>query len=121
MTGRIMWQTVRDDLDVVHYSIQRLSDATLGMDALREMFKNAPNQLNFVLFSTSGVHGTYTTIEMIESEILEGQEPSQLTFVIVHPRIVVMRYGNCIPQTLEDVAFLKMLREKSREAAVGIG
>ena len=116
-----MWQLVRDDLDVVHYSIQRLSDFELGMDALREIFANAPNALNFVLFSTSGIHGSYTTIEDVESDISEGKEPRSLTFVIVQPRMVVLRYGNCLPKTAEDVAFLKMLREKSREAMATIG
>jgi hypothetical protein len=119
--GSNMWEHVAQNSDITAYSLQKLTDKNLGMAALRELFANEPNRLNFVLFSTSGVHGTYTTIEDIETEILIGEEPSELTFVIIQPRMVTMRYGNCAPKTVEDIAFLKMLREKSRESVSKIG
>ena len=83
--------------------------------------------MNFVLFSTSGVHGMYTTIEEIEASILkypdgpdpDGPDPDaddyhfpEVTVLIVQPRLVCLRYG-CIPVTLADIPYLKRLRESS--------
>ena len=100
-----------------HYSILRLDDASYGMAALWEMFPTAQaDEMNFVLFSTSGVHGTYTTIEEIEFDIKAGVSEegfNRLTFLIVQPRLVILRYGICLPETLDDVQYLKRLRETS--------
>jgi hypothetical protein len=88
-----------------------------GMAALRQLFpEGKADDLNFVLFSTSGVHGTYCTIEDCEAG-----EASDVTFVVVQPRIVCIRYGNCHPASADDFAFLKQLRESSREVAAAIG
>lgn len=111
-----------------HYNQYTCRDAN-GMEGLRTMFPDGEaNELNFVLFSTSGVHGMYTTIEEAEVAVARGNkdedgeawEPS-VTFLIVHPRIVCLRYGNCQPQTPEDFAFLKKLRASSYVAVQGIG
>ena len=96
---------------------------------LREMFpKGAANYLNFVLFSTSGVHGSYCTIEKAEATVQRGNKDEdgedyhpQVTFLVVHPRIVALRYGNCSPQTDEDFAFLKRLRLSSWKVVQTIG
>ena len=110
------------------------------------MFPNGKaNELNFVLFSTSGVHGTYITIEDIEKGFKKyGNEPSflsdedldnpnadpskvpddwsgtQLTICVVHPRIVGVGYGN-IEVKPEDISFLKKLRKTSWAAVQKIG
>lgn len=101
-----------------HYNIFSVNGPeSNAMHGLRQMFpEGEANELNFVLFSTSGVHGTYTTIEEAETE-----EYPSVTFLIVHPRIVGMRYGNCEPQTPEDWAFLKKLRETSWAVVQKIG
>ncbi len=113
------WQNLRqDDIDSVYYSVLRLTGD--GMAALRELFPNGQaDDLNAVLFSTSGIHGSYCTIEDVE----RGGEgaPSNVTFVVIQPRIVCMRYGNVEPRTPEDFAFLKRLRETSAQALAGIG
>lgn len=101
----------------IHYSILRLINGERGMEALRGMFPDGiADDLNFVLFSTSGVHGTYATIEEAES-----REFPDVTFVIVHPRLVCMRYGECRAKTEDDFEFLKKLRESSHKVASGIG
>lgn len=111
-----------------HYNIYGCRDEN-GMAALREFFPDAfANQMNFVLFSTSGVHGMYTTIEEAEATMLRGNkdedgeeyEPS-VTFLVVQPRIVCLRYGNCLPKTADDIAFLKRLRESSWSVVPSIG
>lgn len=114
--------------DGAHYNIYGCRDEN-GMNGLREMFPEAKaNELNFVLFSTSGVHGTYSTIEEAEVAMLRGNKDEDgedwtpsVTFLIVHPRIVCLRYGNCVPRTADDFAFLKKLRASSYVAVSQIG
>jgi hypothetical protein len=102
------------DQDDPYYGVMRLVGD--GMAALRELFPNGQaDDLNFVLFSTSGVHGTYCTIEAAEDEGLD------VTFLVVQPRIVGLRYGVCEPKTPEDFAFLKQLRASSHAAVLSIG
>lgn len=105
------------------------------MTALREWFPDGEaNDMNFVLFSTSGVHGTYTTIEEIEAGLQKyGDEPefdgedwpddyrgNELTVLIVQPRICTVRHGNATV-TLADIPYLKKLRESSYRAVQTIG
>lgn len=99
------------------------------------------NYDNFVVFSTSGVHGMYTTIEEVERSIRKygpdgcacdqelkladdckhGYQPREVTFLLVQPRIVSMTYGNVECRTLDDVKFLKRLRRESWKAVQTIG
>ncbi len=74
------------------------------------------DQDNFVLFSTSGVHGSYSTIEDEE----KNDSPT-VTFVICCPRILRFSYGNCQPRTREDFLYLKMLRTLSHREIAEIG
>lgn len=111
-----------------HYNIFGADDEQ-GLDGLRAMFPGGEaDSMNFVLFSTSGVHGMYTTIEEAEAVWKNGGKDedgedgcADVTFLIVQPRIVCLRYGNCQPKTQEDFDFLKHLRESSWEAVSGIG
>lgn len=125
------WQAVtchrcRCGRDGAHYNTFGCREDD-GMAALRTMFpKGEADEFNAVLFSTSGVHGMYTTIEEAEAAVQRGNKDEDgedwhpsVTFLIVHPRIVCLRYGNCRPTTPEDFAFLKTLRESSwREFAL---
>lgn len=112
------WERLRSqgiDAGSPYYCVMRLTGD--GMEALRTMFPDGEaNDLNFVLFSTSGVHGSYATLEEVEEEPDLG-----LTFLIVQPRIVGVRYGNCEPKTPEDFAFLRKLRASSWRAVATIG
>lgn len=120
-----MWENLdKTRPDSAHYSVMRKAPGVEGMDALRGMFPDAKaNELNFVLFSTSGVHGTYNTIEEAET-FLGGDRKEgfkEVTFVIVHPRLVAMRYGCCNPETQDDIDYLKRLRASSHEAVAMVG
>ena len=106
------------------------------MDALRAMFpEGEANEMNVVLFSTSGVHGTYTTIEEVEAGLVKyGDKPvfgedcdwpedyhgNEVTVLIVQPRICTVRHGNA-SVTLADIPFLKKLRDSSHKALCRIG
>lgn len=106
-------------------------EQAFGMKALREFFpKGEANEYNVCLFSTSGVHGMYTTIEEVEKDLdkpdgwedEEGNGKSDsVTFLIIQPRIVCLRYGNCYPKTKDDIKFLKKLRASSHEEFSKIG
>jgi hypothetical protein len=101
-----------------YYSVHRLiGGQETAMAALRELFpEGEANDLNFVLFSTSGIHGTYCTIEACEAG-----ETTDVTFLVIQPRIVALRYGNCEPKTPDDFAFLKKLRASSMQAVAAYG
>ncbi|WP_210252496.1 hypothetical protein [Aminobacter sp. MDW-2] len=125
-----------------HYSVWHLDSdngrqsAEVGMQSLRQMFPSGEcNEMNFVLFSTSGVHGCYTTIEEIEEGFAkygedyqpdeedgwpEGWNGDTLTVLIVHPRIVCLRCGNVRVRS-DDIPYLKKLRETSQAAMMSIG
>ena len=105
-----------------YYSVLRLDGD--GMQALRDLFPDGKaDDLNAVLFSTSGVHGSYCTIEAVEEDMqrAEREGPREVTFCVIQPRIVCMRYGNVEPSTADDIAFLKRLRETSHTALSTIG
>lgn len=107
----------RDDTGA-HYSIWEIKG---GMAALREMFpEGKANELNFVLFSTSGVHGSYTTLEELNFDEDSEDHDDTITVLIVQPRLVCLRYGT-FTVTPEDVEWLKELRRSSMEQVVKIG
>lgn len=94
-----------------------------GMAVLRTMFpQGVCDEMNLVLFSTSGTHGTGITIEDAELHFA-GKHPGypQITFLIIHPRLVCMKYGVCEPRNAEDLLFLKSLRCTGRAAMMCIG
>lgn len=118
-----MWKNTRPGSDdSPYYSVLGLTGD--GMDALRQLFPDGEaNDMNLALFSTSGVHGTYCLIEAVEEDMQRAcrEGPRDVTFVVIHPRIVCMRYGCAEPRTPEDIVFLKKLRESSLRALTTIG
>lgn len=138
-----MFQPAEDDerrsifkRDGGHYNIFHAGQKQ-AMDMLRRWFPDAKaNEMNFVLFSTSGVHGCYTTLEAIEASLAkypdgppshgEDEDPPddycvpEVTFVLVQPRLVSMTYGNAL-FALDDLPFLKALRASSWDAVREIG
>lgn len=119
-----------------HYNIYALKPAGESADLafLRLIFPTGEaNDLNFLLFSTSGIHGSYTTLEEVESSLLkygpneppgdewpEDYAPPRVTVLLVQPRIVSMTCGN-VAVTLENLPFLKRLRESSWAVIQTIG
>jgi hypothetical protein len=99
------------------YGVEKLDKET-GMADLRTMFPEAKTDpLNFVMFSTSGVHGSYMSIEEVEEEIKNGEERQTLTVLVVQPRTVRMMYGD-IYVGAKDIEFLKALRTTSKASAM---
>ena len=95
-----------------HYQILQIKT----IDELKKIFPDAQaDYMNFCLFSTSGVHGTYMTIEDCLNNLAY-----ELTVLVVHPRIVALRYGQ-IKVEKKDSAYLKKLRKTSAKVASKIG
>ncbi len=114
------WEFISNDgrrTQNIHYSIIGLRNEEDGMAALRRLFADAGeiDEMNLVLFSTSGVHGSYLTIE----EAYDEGQP--VTFLVVHPRTVTLRYGNVWMFNKDDRDCLVSLREASREVIATIG
>ena len=127
------WEQSVSPSNMAHYNIFRGDHVTV--EDLKEIFPDGEaNEMNFVLFSTSGVHGNYNTIEDIEASLekygilnFEDAEDAEmdycdnhLTFLIVHPRIVCLKYGR-VAVELPDIPFLKKLRDSSKAAVSRIG
>lgn len=126
-----------------YYTVLHLSGSdgkeSEDIDALRGFFGDTgPNIYNFVLFSTSGIHGWYGTLDEIEASIIKhgleppfphGPEdetpddwlPPVVTFLIVSPRTVTLRCGNVRIESMEDLKYLKQLRESSWKVMQEIG
>ena len=108
-----------------HYHVM----PTKGIEHLRRIFiDNKADEYNLVLFSTSGVHGTYSTIEDAEKYLKttpadrdEDCYTSEITFVVIQPRLCTIHWGNCYPKNLEDIEFLKNIRQSSWEEFQKIG
>lgn len=98
--------------------------AFLGSEQALQCLKELElDECNFILFSTSGVHGTYSTLEDIQkswSDPRENQRMNSVTVLLVQPRLVSMTYGNIIV-TPENIEFLKEVRAKSLKIVSGIG
>lgn len=134
------WRKSNWSKNGAHYNIYSArKDPEASIVALREWFHDdaSVNGMNFILFSTSGVHGCYTTIEEIEASMalypdgppmLTGDDdypddytPPEITFLIVQPRIVGMTYGLAKIRNADDVAWVKRMRDLSTKAVAGIG
>lgn len=99
------------------YCTWKLLDEKRGLDALKALFPTAEaDENNFVLFSTSGVHGSYRTLE--QEQKVSG---SGVTFIVMQPRLVLTRYGVVYPKSDEDFDFLKKLRATSWKAMTEVG
>lgn len=99
-----------------HYCIFAI-DQERGVEALRLLFPTGKcDDMNFVLFGTSGVHGTYgNTDQLFEDQT--GKDKARgvdkITVLVVHPRLAGLRFGHIVV-TPEDVEFLNGLRESTR-------
>lgn len=100
-----------------YYAVQKIK----SIDELKKLFpQGIADPMNVVLFSTSGVHGSYTTIEELFKTGEDGFIPDKITVLVVHPRTVSMRYGE-IRVTEEDLNYLLKLRASSWDAIQSIG
>lgn len=101
-----------------HYSIESIS--TIGrIKATFPEDDSWDNTLNWLFLSTSGVHGSYTTLDEIEQYVpdVDDEETYRptLTALIVQPRTVCIRYGGEIEVAPEDVPYLRHVVARTLE------
>lgn len=91
----------------------------MKFETIEDLKRIAPNgeadERNFFLFSTSGCHGTYTTIE---EAVNDGS--FEVTVTLIQPRIINIESTH-IGFEKEDVDFLLKLRESSWKIVSEIG
>jgi hypothetical protein len=96
-----------------------------SMDDIRRVFPTLDdvNDLNFMLFSTSGIHGSYCSIENVEAELSGNGDPDdgspKLTVMILQPRCVTFGFGH-IAVAASDIDYLKGIRARSRAAMMSL-
>jgi hypothetical protein len=103
-----------------HYNILRFVNPIMPL--LRDSFEI--DCMNFLMFSTSGVHGSYSTIEDIERSLgKKDEEREDLTILLVQPRTVTLTYGviDAAEITPDDIPLLKRLRAESFKVMLTIG
>lgn len=117
-----------------HYNIFDSKDSVSAIVTLRDWFKDddSVNEMNFILFSTSGIHGSYRTLEDIAESTakygfdIDGHDEwpddrvwPEATFLLVQPRLVSMTFGNARIRDEDDLKWAFRVRElSSREAAL---
>jgi hypothetical protein len=111
-----------------HYAIRTLTT----MAEVRQFWGDdpQPDEDNWMLGSTSGVHGSYTTLDHIAAcfggtcdcdpeALAEDAEQSHdrptFTVLIVQPRLVKMIYGD-VPVTRADLPYLRLIIRRSLTA-----
>lgn len=80
---------VRTKHYAVFQSFEDISD-------LRELFpEGKADEMNWVFLSTSGVHGSYTTLDELESDpdFLDDDGKMRITVLVLHPRLCSIVYG----------------------------
>lgn len=131
--ARDQWRESLFGCEGGHYNVFACNDPVKAMEMLREAFPDGnASEMNLVFFSTSGIHGSYCTIEEVwpprfkRSETEERAEFKRLgyvtvTFLLVNPRLVSTTHGNVAIASDDDARFLKRLRSSTWRAARQIG
>lgn len=116
-----------------HYNCFKSKQDPCTVEALKYIWDDPSkvNNLNFILFGTSGIHGSYGSVKELRESfdkygIIDGDGSEDfeypegysdtITFVIIQPRLVTMRYGNVRITSNDDLVYLEALRDNSAEA-----
>lgn len=108
----------RDCKSCGHYSIFALET----LDDVKRIFPDGKcNTLNWFYASTSGVHGSYRTLDDLEREWDNVDEESgkpyrDITVQILMPRMVTVMYGSVEIKNKEGIQWLRNLVQSSLEA-----
>ena len=97
-----------------HYSVNRLEGTEdKKWETLHQIFSNGPDHLNWIIASTSGVHGTYHNLNELEMDwSFITNNPNRnferyITILVIHPRMVAMLYGEIYIRNLNDLKWLR--------------
>ena len=103
-----------------HYKVIALN----SMAELRRIFpKGKANEDNWLVCSTSGVHGTYTTLDEIEHHVPDPDDeddyqPTDVTVLVIQPNLCNLYYGEMYAVSPEDITFLRGVVASSINAII---
>lgn len=101
------------------------------IEEVKELIVTADKQMNWLVLSTSGVHGTYATLDQIEQNMIEDDEDPHyqeraldengnimyfITVLIIQPRRCTTYYGHVQIQRTD----IPWLRQAVTESLAGI-
>lgn len=103
-----------------YYSVGHLKDF---INTSTELIKwcednDAPNFMNVFLPSTSGVHGSYCSLDDIEKHWGEEDYTPDLPVMLIKPRIVQVAYGT-VRVAKEDIPKLREIMAQSLDCLSG--
>lgn len=114
-----------------HYKVEEIKGTNDEVwQQIKEIFPdNKADNLNWIFGSTSGVHGSYITLDKLADpeywkEFNEDKDPEDhidrteldFTFLIIQPRLCVMYYGTLYIRNDEDSEWLKTVITSSVKA-----
>lgn len=94
-----------------HYSVDNLKD----FSEIELIFADGPDEMNWIFLSTSGVHGSYETLDDVEAN-WDSEGGNYITVLAIHPRMVWSRYGHIEIPKKSDIQWLRQMATESLEA-----
>ena len=98
-----------------HYEILRLET----LEDLWECFPgDRADEMNWLVCSTSGVHGSYVTLDRLLERWDDEEGLRFITVLVIQPRLDVLRYGELELHSHEEVRRLRHIVTSSIAAIV---
>ena len=104
---------IKADGSIPHYSVW---EADWSMDDLRRHVRI--DGMNWLLLSTSGVHGSYASLDDLRLDLEAKAWGSEITFLYIQPRRVRMICGNVKVRGGGDYKWLRDRVEESLRSIV---
>ena len=107
--------------DSAHYNVYSLGDTEKERwETLRKVFENGPNEMNLLIGSTSGVHGSYVTLNKLEDPNSEYRQEMEeegytieneeaFTVLLIQPRLCSLMYGTVGIHSPDDFKWLRTI------------
>ena len=98
--------------ETTHYHV---FDSIKTIEDLKTIFPDGKaDDLNWVFLSTSGVHGTYTSLDDLEkdpdyAENIDDEGNTHITVLVLHPRMCCIKFGEMKFNLKADSAYLRGL------------
>ena len=95
-----------------HYHV---FDGLKTIEDLKTIFPDGKaDDLNWVFLSTSGVHGSYTTLDDLEkdpdyADNIDENGNAHITVLVLHPRMCCIKFGHMDINVKRDSAYLRGL------------
>ena len=108
-----------------HYNVYSLgSTEKERWETLHKVFENGPNEMNLLIGSTSGIHGSYVTLDDLENPNSEYRQEMEeegffiddeeaFTVLLIQPRLCSLMYGTIGIHSKEDFNWLRQIIDQS--------